>query len=128
MRRMVLSESVNERERPGDFVGLSIATLRMILRRGVFPEYSDKTVVKKFSESELGIALRIFRKIRRPHIHTAVLELRGRHLSKRSYPRLPDQRLLEERRRAMRRLARLRDLCGTAMVGQGNWRLSQVRR
>ena len=128
MRRMVLSESVNERERPGDFVGLSIATLRMILRRGVFPEYSGKTVVKKFFESELGIAIQIFRKIRRPHIHMAVLELCGRHLSKRSYPRLPDQLLLEERRWAMRKLARVRDLSGTAMVGQGNWRLSQVRR
>jgi hypothetical protein len=108
MRRMVLSESVNERERPGDFVGLSIATLRMILRRGVLPEYSGKTVVKKFSESELGISVRIFRKIHRPHIHTAVSELCGRHLSKRSYPRLPDQLLLEERRRTFRRLARVR--------------------
>lgn len=128
MTRMVLSELVNERERPGDFVGLSIAALRMILRRGFLPEYFGKTVVKKFPGFELGIALRIFRKIRRPHIHTAVSKLCGRHLSKRSYPRLPDQLLIEERRRAMRRLARVRDLCGTAMVGQGNWRLSQVRR
>jgi hypothetical protein len=68
---MVLSESMNERERPGDFVGLSIATLRMILCCDALPEYSGRTIVKKSSGSELGISFRIFRKIR-DHILTAV--------------------------------------------------------
>jgi hypothetical protein len=125
MRRMVLSESVNERERPGDFVGLSIATLRMILRRGVLPEYSGKTVVKKSSGSELGIALRIFRKIR-DHIHTAAWSCAVATFKKN--PRISDQLLLEERRRTMRGLVRVRISATQPLVGQGNWRLLQVRR
>jgi hypothetical protein len=91
MRRMVLSESVNKRERPRAFVRHSTATFKMILRRDVLPI-------------------------------TAI------PFQKDFIPEFPINRASKRDAGPCTDWARVRGLRDTAMVGQQDWRLPQVRR
>jgi hypothetical protein len=125
---MVLSESVNKRERLCAFARLSTATFKMILRRDALPKHAGKKVEK--NSPYLNSKLRFEYSARYgDRIFAWLFSSCAVATFQKDF--LPDYLISHSSKRGAGPCTDWL-ACGASatqpLVGQGNWRLSQVRR